>query len=68
MAEGIIRAVKNGYAFIRAKEGGDVFFHFSGYVGTGNPFDEVKPGRKCIFEPTDGPKGPGTRAENVEFI
>jgi CspA family cold shock protein len=52
---------KKGYGFIEKDEGGDVFVHFSGIVGSG--FKTLSEGQRVEFDVEKGPKGP--QAKNV---
>ncbi|MBA1334651.1 MAG: Cold shock protein of CSP family [Firmicutes bacterium] len=52
---------EKGYGFIEAKEGGDVFVHFSAIQGDG--FKTLEEGQNVEFDIVDGQRGP--QAANV---
>lgn len=55
---------QNGYGFITAEDGKDVFVHFSGLNMEG--FKTLEEGAAVEFDITDGAKGP--QAVNVEVV
>jgi len=63
MAEGTVKWFNEskGYGFIAAKDGGDVFVHYSSIQGDG--FKTLAEGDSVKFETEQGPKG--LKAVNV---
>ena len=66
MSKGTVKWFNNqkGYGFITAKDGKDVFVHFSGLNMEG--FKTLEEGAAVEFDITDGAKGP--QAVNVEVV
>jgi CspA family cold shock protein len=52
---------EKGYGFIEKADGGDVFVHFTGIVGSG--FRNLEEGEMVTFDIVDGQRGP--QAANV---
>lgn len=69
--DGVVKAVKSGFGFIRARAGGpEVFFHHSVVRGR---FDALLPGDTVVYELDDSPirgrtKGKGPRASSVRRV
>ena len=66
MSKGTVKWFNNqqGYGFITAEDGKDVFVHFSGLNMEG--FKTLEEGAAVEFDITDGAKGP--QAVNVEVV
>ena len=66
MSKGTVKWFNNqeGYGFITAEDGKDVFVHFSGLNMEG--FKSLEEGAAVEFEITDGAKGP--QAVNVTVV
>lgn len=66
MSKGTVKWFNNqeGYGFITAEDGKDVFVHFSGLNMEG--FKTLEEGASVEFDITDGAKGP--QAVNVEVV
>lgn len=65
MAEGVVKWFdqKKGYGFIAAKDGGDVFVHYSAIAMEG--FRTLEEGQRVVFEVRKSDKG--MQASDVKF-
>lgn len=66
MLTGVVKSYseKNGYGFIAADDGENLFVHYTGISGQG--FKTLSPGQRVSFIIVEGIKGP--QAVNVEAL